>query len=244
MLDVFHHHRATTKFPDWAIRDFSLSFNKFCTAMIQNDYILYSNRPEFYDYKDKTVFIVGGGPSTLTTNLDNVERDYTWSLNHFYLNEKMKNIPVDLAMILGEPKFDSLEFQEYREKYKPLLGFEVHDRWFGHTFDDYDKYFSMHTKFYGRLGGGVRMVLFAAHLGCKEIKFTGFDGPESIYDGKHAFQPGKNTLPAVYANADKKLVFQDWKEQSDFFWDYTRQLFPNTKFENLGGGEKYHERCK
>lgn len=244
MLDVFHHHRATIRFPDWVVRDFSTIFSSFCDSVVQNDHIVYSNRPEFHDYKDQTVFIIGGGPSTLETNIESVDRDFTWSLNHFFMNDKMKNTEIDLALILGEPKFETPEFQEYLNKYKPLIGFEVHDRWFTHKFDDYDNYFGMHTKFYGRLGGGVRMVLFAAALGCKEVKFTGFDGPESIYEGKHAFQPGKKTLPSVYANADKSLVFQDWKEQSDYFWLYARQLFPNTKFTNLGGGKRYHEKCQ
>ena len=45
----------------------------------------------------------------------------------------------------------------------------------------------MHTRFYGRLGAGARMKIFAAQLGFDKVYFTGFDGPEAIFDGDHAF---------------------------------------------------------
>ena len=51
-------------------------------------------------------------------------------------------------MLMGEPDLNSTEFVEYRNKFHPYLGFEVHDRWFGYEFDDYEKYFIMHTKYY------------------------------------------------------------------------------------------------
>ena len=244
MLDVFYHHRATVPFPDWAIRDFNQCFGRFGQSVIYNNHIVYTNLDYFKEYKDKTVFIIGGGPSTMTTDLAGVDRDFTWSINHFFLNDKLKDTKVDLAMILGEPNINSPEFLEYREKFQPYIALEVHDRWFNHTFDDYDKYCAMHTKFYGRLGAGLRMILFASFLGCKEIKFTGLDGAEEIFKGNHAFQPGKNTLPSVYTNAPQEVVLQDWKEQNDYFWEYTQELFPAISYVNLGGGERYHEKIK
>jgi hypothetical protein len=244
MLDVFYHHRATIKFPDWAVRDFNASFSTFCDQARCNNEIAYSDLEYFKTYKDKKVFIIGGGPSTNATDLSAIERDFTWSLNHFYLSKRMQDVKVDLAMFMGEPDLSSKAFQKYRETHQPYIGFEVHDRWFNHTFDDYKKYFAMHTRFYGRVGAGVRMIIFACFLGCKEIVFTGFDGPDPIYEGDHAFEPGKKTLPSVYTRADKSLVLQDWKEQTDFFWEYIQTLFPGVKFTNVGGGERYHEKIR
>ena len=241
---VYAHHRATMRFPNWALRDFGLCFKSFCPKVVANDQIVYSNLDYFSAYKDSTVFIIGGGPSTNTTDLDSVGRDYVWSCNHFYLNPKLQNTKVDLAMVFGEPNIGSNEFKAYRDKYNPYIGFEIHDRWFDYKFDNYDKYFAMHTKFYGRIGGGARMVIFASALGCKEVIFTGFDGPEPIYDGDHAFEPGKTTLPSMFDNVQREKVYSFWKNQSDYLWDYLANLYPNTKYTNIGGGSKYHEKIR
>ena len=244
MQEVFNHHRATIPFPSWVIRDFRYCFKSFCKSVIQNKEIVYSNLDSFKEYKDSTVFILGGGPSTNAMDLDSVDRDYTWSCNHFYLNEKIKNMKIDLAMIFGEPDIQSSEFKSYLDKYHPHVGFECHDRWVNYNFDDYDKYFCMHTRFYSKLGGGARMVLFASFLGAKHVYFTGFDGPEAMFEGNHAFQPGKTTLPSSYSNMDHNKVVDKWKKQSDYFWNYTTSLFPNVKYTNLGGGDYYHEKIR
>ena len=64
MQEVFNHHRATTPFPSWVIRDFRRCFKSFCKSVIQNKEIVYSNLDSFEEYTDSTVFIIGGGPST------------------------------------------------------------------------------------------------------------------------------------------------------------------------------------
>ena len=237
MYGCFDHHRATESFPNWVIRDCRLSFKKFVRSIVTNNNIVYSNLEHFKHYKDKSVLIIAGGPSSSDLNYNEIERDYTWSCNHFYLNPKINKINIDVAMLMGEPDLTSKEFVEYRDKYKPYLGFEVHDRWFNYKFDEYQKYFVMHTKFYSKLGIGARMILFAALLGCKTIKFVGLDGYVPIYAGDHAFEPGKKTLPS---NFNEQLYDNQYK----FFWDYTLDLFPNVEFVNLGGGHRFHEKIE
>ena len=188
MHGVFDHHRAISPFPNWVIDDSRACFKQICTSLRTKNDIVFSNLEYFDSYEDKEVLVIGGGPSTNTLDLNEVERDFTWSCNHFYLNPKLREAKIDLAMLMGEPDLESKEFLEYREKHEPYLGFEVHDRWFGYKFDSYNKYFMMHTKFYSKLGIGVRMILFAAFLGCKTIKFVGLDGYKPIYDGNHAFE--------------------------------------------------------
>jgi len=207
---------------------------KFCKSVKLDKEIVYSNLPHFADYKDSTVLLIGGGPSTNELDLDATDRDFTWSCNHFYRNEKLKNVKVDLAMMMGEPNLRSEEFTEYRDKFEPFIGFESHDRWVNYDFDDYKKYFCMHTRFYSRLGIGVRMIVFACALGCKHIKFVGLDGYEPIYRGDHAFEPGKKTLPSAFSE-------KQYKDQYRFFWSYVKGLYPDVKFENLGGGKEFHE---
>ena len=245
MHGVFDHHLVYGEnFSRRALDNFKKIFPKFSDKIKLNKEIVYQNLPEFEKYKDSTVLMVGGGPSTNELDLDSIEYDYIWSINHFYRNPKLKDVKVDLAMIMGEPDITAEDFLEYREKHQPFIGFEIHERWMGYEFDDYERYFCMHTRFYGRVGGGARMKMFAAQLGCKNVIFTGFDGPEAILKGDHAFEPGKKTLPSIFKGKDSEVVSSIWTIQYDYFWNYVQNLYPNTKFKNIGGGEKYHEGIK
>lgn len=233
MYNCFDHHRATDTWPKWVIRDCRLSFSKFLTSIVTNGNIVYSNLDHFSGYRDKTVLLIGGGPSSNDLNYDEIERDFTWSCNHFYLNPVINKMKIDVAMLMGEPDLTSKEFVEYRDKFEPYMGFEVHDKWLDYEFDNYQKYFVMHTRFYAKLGVGVRMLLFAASLGCKNIKFVGLDGYRSVYVGDHAFEPGKKVLPSNFNE-------RSFDNQYQFFWRYTLGLFPNVEFENLGYRNTHH----
>jgi len=242
MLDVFCHGRARDTFQEWSTKDCISLFPNFSNNLITTPEITYQYKPHFDRYKDNTLMIVGGGPSS-NNNWEDSNYDFLWSMNHFFLNKKLQDKKVDLAMIMGEPDVNSKFFLDYVEKYKPYLGFEIHDKWFNYTFNDYPNYFCMHTRFYGRVGAGARMLIFAAHLGFKNVLFTGFDGPEPIFNGNHAFEPGKKTLPSCFTGYNIDYVREQWKLQSDYLWDYIHDLYPNTNFANIGGGDYYHERC-
>lgn len=234
MKKCFDHHRAITQFPNWVINDARILFKDFCPSVIATKEIVYSNKEDFKKYKGKKVLILGGGPSTLKINLEKQNYDYLWSCNHFFLSSALQNVKIDLAMLMAEVDPTREELIAYREKYKPYLGFEVHDKWFSNKFDNYDKYFFMHSRFYSRLGVGVRMILFAAALGAKQVSFSGLDGYKPIYDGNHAFQPGKNTLPSSFSE-------REYAEQYDYFWKYCQETFSETKFINLGEGHDLHK---
>tara|TARA_Y100000034_G_C6833601_1_gene376519 strand:- start:335 stop:1093 length:759 start_codon:yes stop_codon:yes gene_type:complete len=244
MYDCFQHHRATEPFPNWVIRDCRLSFKKFVKSVVTNSKVVYSDLNHFNEYKDKTVLVIGAGPSTNNVNFNEIERDFTWSCNHFYLNSKLREMKIDLAMLMSEPDLESKEFLEYRKKYEPYLGFEIHDRWFEYEFDDYDKYFVMHPKFYGRIGIGARMLIFAAALECKKVKFVGFDGPEYQIKGDHAFEPGKTTLPSVCNGKTHEQIISIHKIQYDLLWGYIKDNFPNSELVNIGFESIYHELLK
>ena len=241
-MNVFEHHRARGTFQEWSTADCRTFFPSFSDKLVVTPEITYQNKEEFSDYKGKTLMLVGGGPSA-NNDWDSREYDYLWSINHFFKNEKLKNMHVHLAMIMGEPDITSEDFLSYRDLYQTYVGFEIHDKWLQYSFDSYNNYFCMHTRFYGRLGAGARMKIFAAQLGFDKVLFTGFDGPEAIFDGDHAFEPGKTTLPGVFQNLHVNNVSYFWKEQYDYLWKYIHTLYPNTKFINIGGGEKYHEKA-
>tara|TARA_B100000927_G_scaffold96032_1_gene77487 strand:- start:706 stop:1437 length:732 start_codon:yes stop_codon:yes gene_type:complete len=243
MINPFAHHRAISPFPKWSKKDCLSMFPNFSDNLYVDDDIIFQIKDEFKNYKGKSLMLVAGGPSS-ASGWQNTKYDYLWSMNHFYKNSIFSNISVDLAMIMGEPDIESKEFKDIVKNQNTLVGFEIHDRWKNYQFENYDNFFCMHTRFYGKVGIGARMKIFAAKLGFEKVYFTGCDGPDAIFSGDHFFEPGKKTLPSVFTNQPLEIVRHHWKQQYDFFWEYVKEICPDTKFENLGGGEIYHENCK
>ena len=243
MINPFQHHRATSAFEDWTTKDCLNMFPDFSDNLKKNSEIIYQDHSRFSKYQGKKLMLVGGGPSSASGWQDK-EYDFLWSMNHFYKNPVFREKKVDLAMIMGEPDINDPEFLHFREENETLIGFEIHDRWQNYSFDDYENYFCMHTRFYGKIGVGARMKIFAAMLGFEKIYFTGCDGPAAIFSGDHFFEPGKKTLPSVFNGLPLDTVSAHWKLQYDFFWKYVKTLCPNVQFENVGGGEIYHEECR
>ena len=213
----------------------------------RNNGVIYQHRPEFENYKGARILIIGGGGSTNKMDWDKLETyDYIWSVNHFFLHPILKDKKIDLVMMMGEPDLNRKEWRDYRNKFQPLVGFEISERWDGCKFDteQYGGYFCMHTFVYNILGACVRMIEFACALEVSQIDFIGLDGVESIYEGNHAFQPGKTTLPGMLqARMDTETdSIQIFKALYTTFWERMVKDFPDVLFKNLGGGEHYHER--
>jgi hypothetical protein len=240
LLDCFQHPLMPKTF-DPAKKFCESIFPNFSDNLIVTDDIVYQHKDHFNNYKNKTLMLVGGGPSA-NQDWDSKQYDYLWSMNHFFLNEKLKDKKVDLAMILGEVNIGSKPFVDYVSKYQTFLGFEINTIWSGFRFPEYDKYFCMHTKFYSRLGVAARMLIFAAQLGFKKVFFTGLDGPEAMLKGHHGFQPGKTTTPASLSGLSKDQIIKVYEYQYEVFWNYIRHTYPEVVFTNVGGGERYHSK--
>tara|TARA_Y100000310_G_C20649606_1_gene798616 strand:+ start:1027 stop:1941 length:915 start_codon:yes stop_codon:yes gene_type:complete len=220
-------------FSSWAKRQASSFPKNISTDMRFNEEIIYTKSSKFEKYRGKSLLIIGGGPSTSELDFSKVESDFMWSVNHFYLNPVLNKLKIDMAMIMGETDIKSKEFLDYRERFNPAIGFEIHDRWKDYEFDDYENYFLMHTDFYSKLGACVRMMIFACLLGVKRVSFVGLDGPKYIERGEHAFEKGKTTLPSLYSP-------EVYKWQYKIFWEYIKEGFKEVEFVNLGYGEEFH----
>ena len=229
----FASHMTDEGFESWAIREAHIFPEHILEDGVANEEIIFSKATKFEKYKDKSVLIIGGGPSTTKLDFSKVNSDFMWSVNHFYLNPIINKLKIDMAMIMGEPDITSQEFLEYRNRDNLMIGFEIHDRWIGYKFDDYDNYFLMHTDFYSKLGACVRMIIFACSLGVKKVSFVGLDGPKYIVKGDHAFEKNKTTLPSGFS---PEIYSYHYK----LFWDYVKAEFYETEFENLGYGGEYH----
>lgn len=235
MQNPFDQQTGGRDFVEWSKRAYQIfPFSVIGEPIVTPD-ILFSKVDYFKQYKGKSVLIIGGGPSASELDYSNVEADYIWSVNHFFLHPILKNTKIDLAMIMAEPNIYCKEFLEYRDKYNPMIGFEIHEKWVNYKFDDYENYFLMNTHFYGRLGACTRMIIFAALLGVSDIKFVGMDGDTYMKQGDHAFEPNKKNLPSTY---NDMLFPYEYR----VFWDYVDSNFSDIKIENLGFGKEYHNR--
>tara|TARA_Y100000592_G_scaffold45373_1_gene71974 strand:+ start:13293 stop:14060 length:768 start_codon:yes stop_codon:yes gene_type:complete len=243
-IDVFQHHRAISSFPNWVINDCKNSnpesFKKIVKSVVADSNVVYSNLDYFKKYKDSKVLFVAGGPSSKETEWSTEGYDYIWSCNHFFRHPRLKDLKVDLAMIMPEVDLQSEEFLQYRQKHNPYYGFEIHDKWVAHAFDDYERYFCMHTRFYSKIGIGARMLIFAGALGCKEVSFIGLDGPIYQIKGNHGFETGKNSFPSCYHGVSQEVILKSYLDQHKLLWEHINNFYPNTAYKNLGYGEEQH----
>ena len=198
-VSPFGSHMFGEPFMPWAIRESRVFPKNILEDAEVNSEIIFSKASEFEKYKDKSVLIIGGGPSSSEFDFSKASPDFTWSVNHFFLSPVINKLKVDMAMIMGEPDIRSKEFLEYRDRNNIMIGLEIHDRWKGYKFDDYNNYFLMHTDFYSKLGACVRMIIFACFLKVKKISFIGLDGPKYIAKGQHSFETNKKTLPSAFS---------------------------------------------
>ena len=119
-------------------------------------------------------------------------------------------------------------------KYNPQVVFEIHPNWYKVNIPATGLY---HTKIYGQIGVGARLINLAAALGAEQIDFIGLDGPTAILNGQHAFEPGKTELPSL---CNKNNAHQIHLDQYGFFWSYIKKLYPNTIFNSLDKNNIYH----
>lgn len=227
MYDTFHPFNfpyATTNFKEWAPRKLKEVF-RIEPEVIKDDII----------YKDiylngGNVLILGGGPSS-QAKLDLSRYTDIWSMNKCF----NLNIKFDLIGVGAGVDIENKKFKDYCELFKPQLAFEIHPNWINKQVPA-TGYF--HTKMYGKIGVGVRLVNLAAAVGATHIDFIGFDGPSAILNGAHYFEPGKTDLPSFCTKDNADAVHLT---QYNFFWNYIRDLYPKVNFNSLDKKNKYHK---
>ena len=226
-LSPFYFPYATDVFTDWAPK--LMRQMGFRPTVIRED-IIYTPIKVNGDH----LLVVGGGPSTNTLN-DCTSYSDVWSMNKFYKNRFLSETKLDLIGVGAIVDENATELNEYLDKFNPQMAFEIHPRWFTQRISNCIVY---HTKFYGQIGMGARLINLGAALGFKQISFIGLDGPQAILEGRHAFEPGKTELPSL---CNKENAHQIHLDQYAFFWNYISQLYPDTQFISLDKDNEYHK---
>lgn len=220
---------------------------------IVNDDIIFGNHPEIKKFNNKSVLIIGGGPSVNSVNWSGIEVDHIATCNQFYLNKKVADKKVDVvAMISGLVDFLKDEkFKRYISENNTLVSFEAecgHLSADSHLYDKVKEFCKknpeistfFHTRYRGQPGIGLRLIVYCIFLGFKNIYFVGIDGRSSEeVDGNliHAFERNK-PVPNWY----KKFGDGFQERQFIVFWDYIMSLKEQHGFNiyNLGEDGEYN----
>ena len=201
-------------------------------------------------YKGKSILVLGGGPSTTEVKWENLDYDYVWSCNHFFLSEKLKNSNVAFITISNEVDIstNNEDLHAYlRENKNTICCFEEINT-AKTSISELKKFISLYqdrtmfsfTRYSGKIGSIPRMIFMAMFFGAKEINFVGMDGfsPESKRGdlAHHAFEKSKRFDV-------EELNYRNYIRQYVMLWDYILNVLNedrNVKFQNLGEGHPYN----
>lgn len=246
MFDPLVNFKPYTSFQTWCTVNFNSCFPTFSDNLSLNNDVCLSKERSFTQFKEKTILILGGGPSTLDFDLSRCEEyDHVWSMNHFFRNSNLADIRCSLISLSPENNLSEAGLVDYIEKHKPLVGFEPRARWRipyniaeVRQFSKNKDCFAFMTYFGGKNGIGPRLVNLAAEAKAKEVHFIGLDGLHKIQEKVHAFEKGKTNLPAGVDNNNAYIVS---KTHYELFWQRMLNTYPDTRFVSLQKENHFHD---
>ena len=176
--------------------------------------MLITNNLNFDNLKNKSVLVVGGGPSSeLLTAKIIKSYDYVFSCNHFYKNDFLSKHKIDLVLIGDEVDLKDKQFLNYITKNKTIVGFEHSAKRSVMQIINFKKQhpasFLFLTRYFSRLGYVARACVLARLMGADRIDFIGMDG---FKVDSHYFENSKSA-PAF--NNDKMFC-----DQVEIFYKY------------------------
>lgn len=192
-------------------------------------------------YKDSTILIVGGGPSTNVCSWENEDRDYTWTCNHFYNNQKIVNSKIDLFYINAETHMGIEKLKNYVKQNDTVCAADTTISRPDHilkSFKEHDcKTVLFGTRMFLTSGAAPKLVALALLCGASKIKIVGMDGwteeqINTMQAGDHAFEKGKKL------NISSNYTYDFQRRENVVFWDYILTQYPNVQFKNLGESYK------
>ncbi len=204
----------------------------------------YENIPDLAKYKDKTILVVGGGPTTNLVDWESHPHDYLWTCNHFFLSPKFKDIESSLIYVNNEINPHDERFQSYVQRHHPLVGLDTsisRQEVQLQTLKNLGcNTFVFSQRIFLTSGTLPKLIAFGTLLQAKEICFVGMDGwsraqLDSFDSGDHAFEKGK------YLRTSKNFDFDFQRREFVVYWDYLLNFSKSTThYQNLG---EPHDRC-
>ena len=166
----------------------SFMFNEVFGESEVTDELLIKSDIDFSFIKDKSVLVIGGGPSSKTLTDNQIKSyDLVFSCNHFFKNDFLKKHKIHLALIGDEVNFNDPEFLDYVNNHNPILAFNLLK-----LKESYPLCFIWLTRYFSRLGYVPRACVLAKLFGASKIDFIGLDG---FRTNEHFFEKDKNPPP-------------------------------------------------
>ena len=203
---------------------------------LTTDELLITQNIDYSSMKEKSVLVIGGGPSCEILTDELIESyDFVFSCNHFFKNELLKKHKIHLALIGDEINLRDPEFIEYVNNHNPIIGFEHSGKRSILEVlsfkESYPLNFLYLTRYFSRLGYTIRACVLAKLMGATTVDFIGVDGFKSKTK-IHAFEEDKKA-----PDFDDKEKF---KSQMEIFYRYMLEDLKIEKenFNNLSDGHK------
>ena len=191
-------------------------------------------------FKDKNILILGAGTSTLDTKWENLDYDYIWSCNDFYISKRLKNIKIDLITIGYNTDITNRNFQKRLIKDNPLILIEPHhyrEKVNSQELKDFNSKFDVYwvdIPLNSIAGAASRLVKLALMCHAKNVYFAGVDGFNKSFTNKHAF-----TEHIGLKDTDTRREYSIYYEGFiKCFKQYLQDDY--SKLQNLGEGYDYN----
>lgn len=212
-----------------------------------NEFIIQDYHKNFDKYKEKSIFILGGGPSINEIDLDKVKTDVVWASNNFFKNSNFKNIQIDgLALTPYIDVKKGSELRNYADNNSQIkIFFETergdHDEDWQSMYDfisnHRENFFLYNTRYRSKLGITPRQICLAIFLGFKDIYIAGFDGLSKAQN-YHGFEGTKNNAHWYDKWGGERIEIVQFVQ----FWNYIYRLKKSYNFNiiNLSENSKYN----
>jgi hypothetical protein len=213
----------------------------------KNDEVMYTAKKK-PSLKGKTVLLLGGGPTTNLVNWKNLDYDYVFACNQFFLNEEIISSKPNFISIAQNQDFKNPKLLKYLDNNECILGLELdytegrNKKRLEDLADFYkiyrDKICLYQTRYVSVLGLGSRQIILSILMGASKVYFCGHDQYIEISD---------NGMTAHSAEKEKKIpkwrsIFgKDLQErQIIIMCDYIMKLKKQYQFEICNLAEKEH----
>lgn len=191
-------------------------------------------------FTDKNILILGAGTSTLDAKWENLDYDYIWTCNDFYISDRLANTKIDLITVGYNTDIHNEHFQNRLIKDNPMILVEKH-HYREKIHSEELKKFSLKFNIYwvdiplnSIAGAAARLVKLALMCNAKNIYFAGVDGFNKEFTNKHAF-----TEHIGLKDTDTRREYSIYYEGFvKCFEQYLEDDY--SKLQNLGEGYDYN----